>query len=643
MSFQFKIKFLIAFIINFSFLFTFNSINKIEAANIGDFIAEINYGEYISFASSVWRKARYYNNTTFISDEQGYFIKTYDNSYVGEYNSVASNTFSSSSLANTTLVNFYNNLIDNHKELILTTNWDSTVLFSKIGVPSLTEVINNNIVFSSPTSNWFWTRTPISGTSGLIWLARAYNSTQGGPPYDIINNYYQMHRIVPSFRLSNQLKVVGGHGTISEPYILGTFIFNLNINDSSTDIVPTKSSLEFTLSGTIDYPEDGDATNVEVSATIGGIERKVDIAVSENMTWQLSWNYNDLSEGEYTDIEFAAASNSSTPEETTNTYTGKIIIDKTAPTCGTWTPSESTWKVSGGETFTLTSSTDVGGSGLTTASASVSCATGPLHGDTCPVSVYDNAGNDRICTSPINKVDIFPPTLTVTPAITGWQGDKQDIIVTSSDEQTSLSRIAYAWDLNTLGSDCSGGTSISSGDNLRLTISGGANPLYVCSIDLAGNVANFTNIYQYTPPVFANPTVDKNVKPSNLYWNIQSVSETSSYIEVKGFFPKTTGNYNYALEYIIPTISKSYTQALRTSPFAETHFTILIPTTDFNASKDNHTFSGPQKLKITDLDQMEATTIDHNLSFFFPIHQTNHRTSINYFIFASDNRLNEIE
>ncbi len=432
----------------------------------------------------------------------------------------------------------------------------------------------------------------------------------------------------------------GGSGIVIVRYEISSF--SLNISNDDADITPTKSSPNFNIIGTIDYPEDGDATSVEVSASLGGISRSINVPVSENMTWQLSWNYNDLTEGEYSSIEFTATSNSTTPEETNSIYTGKIIIDKTSPTCGSWSPAESPWKVSGGETFTLTSSTDAGGSGLATASASLSCSTGPLHGDTCPVTIFDKTGNDQICPSPINRVDIFAPNLTVTPAITGWQGDKQDIIVLSEDNETSLSRIAYAWDLNTLGSDCSGGTSISSGDNLRLTISGGANPLYVCSIDIAGNVSTFTNIYQYIPPVFSNPKVDKNVKPSNLYWNIQSISETQSYIEVKGFFPKTTGSYNYALEYIISTINKSFTQALRTSPFTETHFTFLIPTTDFRASKDNHTFSGPQKLKITDLDQMEATTIDHNLSFFFPIHQTNHRTSFNYYIFASDNRLNKV-
>ena len=272
----------------------------------------------------------------------------------------------------------------------------------------------------------------------------------------------------------------GGSGIVIVRYEISAF--NLNIDNASTDITPTQSLPNFTLSGTIEYLDDGEATSVEVTATIGGIEKSVDVTVSEDMSWQLSWSYNDLSEGEYTDLEFTATSNSSETEETTSTYTGKIIIDKTAPTCGSWSPSESPWKVSGGGHFTLTSSSDAGGSGLATASASVSCSTGPIHGDTCPVTIFDNAGNDKICTSPINRVDIFAPNLIVTPAITGWQGDKQDIIILSNDEQTSLARIAYAWDLNTLGSDCSGGTTINSGDNLRLTISGGANPLYVCSV-----------------------------------------------------------------------------------------------------------------------------------------------------------------
>jgi len=329
--------------------------------------------------------------------------------------------------------------------------------------------------------------------------------------------------------------------------------------------------------------------------------------------------------------------------DNTTTCTSPINrIDNIAPTCGTWTPAESLWKISGAASFTLTASSDTGGSGVATESASLFCSTGPVHGDTCFVTIFDQAGNDKLCTSPNNRVDIFAPVLSVTPAIQGWQGDKQDIIITSIDDETSVNRIAYAWDINTLGADCTGGTTLTSGDNIRLTIAGGANPLFVCSSDIAGNIATFSDIYSYTPPVFAKPHLEKNVSTDNLYWNILSISETQSYLEIKGFFPKTIGTYNYALEYIVPTINKSYSQALRTSPFSETHFTFIIPTSDFKPSKDNHTFSGPQKLKITDLDQMEATTIDHNLSFFFPIHQSNHRTSFNYFIFASDNRMNEV-
>jgi len=628
------------------------------AANPGDSITAINFGEYATFGGSTWRKARYYDHDNFVSDEQGYFIRLYDDSYTSIYFSLYldpnANRFSTSFLSTSTLPTFYTNMTNtnNIKDAVLDANWStgastyvndltpgtlaSTSYYtSKVAIPSTWEVANNSEIFSTANANYFWLRTPRALSSSGAWYAMSSSYFK----YVNVNN---TRRVVPGLRLSSTTTIFSGDGTSDNPYVLGYSPYMINIENGNADITPTKSSPNFTIAGTIDYPEDGDATSVEVSATIGGVNRSVNIPVSTNMTWQLSWSYNELNEGEYTNLEFTATSNSSTPEETTSTYTGTIIIDKTPPTCGSWSPAESAWKISGAASFTLTSSTDVGGSNLATESASLTCSTGPVHGDTCQATIFDNAGNTTICTSPNNRVDIYPPNLSVTPAIIGWQGDKQDIIVTSNDEQTSLSRIAYAWDINTLGADCTGGTTLTSGDNIRLTIAGGANPLFVCSSDIAGNVTSFTDIYSYTPPVFANPKVDKNVKPSNLYWNIQSVSETQSYIEVKGFFPKTTGSYNYALEYIIPTINKSFTQAFRTSPFTETHFTFLIPTTDFRASKDNHTFSGPQKLKITDLDQMEATTIDHNLSFFFPIHQSNHRTSFNYFILASDNRLNEV-
>jgi len=622
----------------------------------GNTIDRISYGEYVSFGGSNWRKARYYNHDNFISSEQGYFIRLYDDNYYSDYRSDnTTNDFAVSTLINSTLSTFYTNMANtnNIKTAISDTNWStgaSTYVNStspgnltntsyhngKVAIPSTWEVANNSEIFNNPTANYYWLRTPFLSYSYTAWIAKSSSIFDG---YASVGNDY---RVLPSLRLLSSVTIISGDGTSDNPYVLSYSPYMINISNADTDIVPTKSSPQFTISGTIDYPDDGDATSVAVSATIGGISRSINVPISEDMSWQLSWSYNELTEGEHTNIEFTATSNSSIPEETSSTYAGKVIIDKTVPTCGTWSPSESAWKISGAASFTLTSSTDTGGSGVATESASLTCSTGPVHGDTCFVTIFDQAGNDKLCTSPNNRVDIFAPNLSVTPAIQGWQGDKQDIIITSIDDETSVNRIAYAWDINTLGADCSGGTTLTSGDNIRLTIAGGANPLFVCASDIAGNVASFSDIYSYTPPVFAKPHLAKNATTENLYWNIESISETQSYVEIKGFFLKTTGSYNYSLEYIVPTINKSYAQALRTSPFSETHFTFIIPTTDFKASKDNHTFSGPQKLKITDLDQMEATTIDHNLSFFFPIHQTNHRTSFNYFIFASDNRLNEV-
>ncbi len=432
----------------------------------------------------------------------------------------------------------------------------------------------------------------------------------------------------------------GGSGVVLVRYLDSNII--LEINQPAAQIISPLNS-QFSISGVITYDQEALGDEVIVSATLGGIERQYAVTIGEereNLPWHLTWTHDELTEGEYTNIEFTATSNSSTPEETTSTYTGKIIIDKTAPVCGTWNPPISSWRPRSSKSFTLSGSTDAGGSGIDIGGGV--CNTGPNHGDQCVLEIKDQAGNTTLCPSPVNNIDIFPPQLQVTPPLPGWQGNKQSIIIEPSDDKTGIKRTAYSWLVNNLGSDCTGGDTYNPGDDLRLTIMGGENTLYTCTVDNAGNTTFSSQIYRYIPPILTTPKLQKNVKPSNLYWNIESISETQSYVEIKGFFPKTKGNYNYALELIIPTINKSYSQALQTSPFSETHFTILIPTSDFNASKDNHTFSGPQKLKITDLDEMESTTTDLNLTFFFPIHQSNHRKDFNYFILAGDNRLNEV-
>ena len=86
----------------------------------------------------------------------------------------------------------------------------------------------------------------------------------------------------------------------------------------------------------------------------------------------------------------------------TNTWSGNYRWENTLPTCGSWSPASSPWKDSGTQFFTLSGSTDSGGSGINTAGGS--CTTGSSNGSTCNVNISDNAGNTRACTSPPNNI-----------------------------------------------------------------------------------------------------------------------------------------------------------------------------------------------------------------------------------------------
>ena len=425
------------------------------------------------------------------------------------------------------------------------------------------------------------------------------------------------------------------NGSVENSFLVESGYCAIVVNNDNQDLI-WQNGDNLVLTGTAwDYHP---GKIITISASLGGVIKTTTVNTPTiGSAWELSWSWNEVSEMTHNGFVIDFTDGDKTGEVN---YFGKITIDKTPPVCGSWNPPNSNWRPRSSKTYTLSGSTDIGDSGIEISGGA--CNTGLNNGDKCVIEIKDKANNVTLCPSPVNNIDIFPPQLQVTPPLSGWQGNKQNLIIEPFDDKTGIKRTAYSWLVNNLGSDCTGGDTYNPGDDLRLTIMGGENTLYTCTVDNAGNTTFSSQIYRYIPPVLTTPKLQKNVKPQNLYWNIESISETQSYVEIKGFFPKTKGNYNYALELIIPTINKSYAQALQTSPFTETHFTILIPTADFNASKDNHTFSGPQKLKITDLDEMESTTTDLNLSFFFPIHQSNHRKDFNYFILAGDNRLNEV-
>lgn len=543
--------------------------------------------------------------------------------------------------------------------------WENEIHYSSVTNRMMTSgdfyrfVINGSDSgnYASTGVSAFWTKTS-SGADTNAYVIEANTGLTSTANVTDETNYDAL----PAFYLDPSEACMSHEGTTTSPATLssGYCVLGRPSLSSSTGEVPFIYNNDDVISYHVELYDPHDR-NLNVMHIFNheddSCDRTIDyqIDTSSIVGWQTIYdrmsgmplppfemNVSNLCEGVYNAATFVTYSDEG---EVIHDDIGiNFVVDKTPPICGFW-DGEDDWKVMpSGTEFVLAGSTDnAGGSGLKGNIDGGACVTGPLSGDNCAVVIEDNAGNETICVSPPNKVDIFAPNLQVTAPMPGWQGDKQNIMVTAEDEQTALARIAYSWNINTLGSDCSGGTEINTGDDLRTSIIGGENVLYVCAVDVAGNVANYSNTYLYIPPEIINPQLDQNVSAENLYWNIQAVSKTQSYIEIKGFFPKTAGSYNYALELIIPTINKSYIQAIRTSPFAETHFKIIIPTSDFEASKDNHTFSGPQKLKITDLEQMEAKTIDYNLNFFFPIYQSNHRKNNNYFILSSDNRLNEFK
>lgn len=126
-----------------------------------------------------------------------------------------------------------------------------------------------------------------------------------------------------------------------------------------------------------------------------------------------------------------------------NGGSGIVILrftDTTVPTCGTWSPTSSPWKTSGTQTFTLSGSTDTGGSGISTSGGS--CTTSSTNGSTCTVTISDVAGNTTTCTSPVNNVDTTAPSGgSISYSATTITSSTQSLSITVADGTDSLAGI----------------------------------------------------------------------------------------------------------------------------------------------------------------------------------------------------------
>lgn len=126
--------------------------------------------------------------------------------------------------------------------------------------------------------------------------------------------------------------------------------------------------------------------------------------------------------------------------------------DNTDPTCGTWSPSGSTWR-SGNVTFTLSNSTDTGGSGIDVEGGSCTVTS---NGNSCNVTIRDNAGNTTVCTSPNARIDTVDPSCgTWNPPSAGW--GKSSVTFTlsnSTDGQSGIQVAGGSCNVTGNGSSC---------------------------------------------------------------------------------------------------------------------------------------------------------------------------------------------
>lgn len=172
-----------------------------------------------------------------------------------------------------------------------------------------------------------------------------------------------------------------------------------------------------------------------------------------------------------------------------------VSSDKTAPNCGSWSPTVSPWKNSGTQTFTLSGSTD-SGTGIWVGSGT--CTTGNNHGSTCNVIIKDHAANTRTCTSPINRIDAITPSanyITDYQTLYGSTGQKVPItlfeISDSGGSGLNNLRWAYfppgssAWIYTTVAN-----TSSTATFNIPVTVAG-TYSVAVAIQDNAGNWSNF--------------------------------------------------------------------------------------------------------------------------------------------------------
>jgi hypothetical protein len=280
-----------------------------------------------------------------------------------------------------------------------------------------------------------------------------------------------------------------------------------------------------------------------------------------------------------------------------------------------------------------------------------------IFNDTLDLCVIDDATSAGTLTNPYVfatecPINIF--SIDLTPPEPGWPPEPQEIyvIVNNEDPGSCITRVAYSWNIDDLGDDCSGGTTIYqqsseclqnwTSPDIGYTHPGGETTLYACVSNNDDEVRFDQDVYRLRPNIIA-PILEHQVGSDDLFWNLISLSPNQNTFILRGYFEPTNFTETFALSLNLNGHNYTPSSVITTSTIANRFFEFHIPVSDFAATKNNYIFTGPFTLSIIDQtpNSTRSLTLDWNVSFYFPIYQPEQRANHSgAFILATDSRLN---
>lgn len=278
--------------------------------------------------------------------------------------------------------------------------------------------------------------------------------------------------------------------------------------------------------------------HVLISATIGGVTKSITVGNTSTLqSWELAWGLADIGEGEYHNFQVIADDQKG--GVSVQSFTGKLTVDKTAPTAPTLTY-QPNWSKDPVE-ITAAPGTDNYGGVVTQYRINGSNPVWVNYNS--PVRIQnegittvdfrsvDTVGNTGAIVTATVKIDTQPPS---TPEIrlseVGWTRNDVNFQITGS---TDASAIRYEYSID--------GGSFTAGDSGVISTSG-QHKLAARAIDEVDNISAFkeTTVYiDKIPPVITLSHNGRDWSPSGHKENVTITDNESNVLPAEKYFKVT--------------------------------------------------------------------------------------------------------